>query len=183
MGSAILSRAESHPVDDPERQRVLCSLVESVYPEMCGVAAKYLRCEGPAEALQPAGLVHEAFLRLVDRPSVHPSDRFHVKALLCRQMRRILIEHGRQRAAEHQQLLLHMPLTRSNGVHDVTMAIVLDRLAATDERAAHVIELRVWGGLTTAQIAHVLKVSQSTVRRDWKFGRAWLTANIVASQH
>jgi RNA polymerase sigma factor (TIGR02999 family) len=130
--------------------------------------------------MQPAGLVNEAYLRLVESASVRPADRVHLVALLCRQMRRILIEHGRQRTAEQQQLLLRTPVSNSAEMHDVVVALVLDRLAAVDERAAHVVELKIWGGFSGAQVANVLKVSKSTVRRDWEFGRAWLAANMGA---
>jgi RNA polymerase sigma factor (TIGR02999 family) len=182
MRNAVSNRVARHPSDDPERKQALCLLVESVYPEMCRVAANYLRAESPSESLQPAGLVHEAFLRLAESASINPADRVHVIALLCRQMRRILIEHGRHRAAEHHQILLHGPFPKFSEIHDVTVAVLLNRLAAVDERAAHVIELRVWGGFTNAEIAEVLKVSTSTVRRDWEFGCSWLAANMTTNR-
>jgi RNA polymerase sigma factor (TIGR02999 family) len=152
--------------------------MESVYHEMCHIAAKYLRSEGPEEWLSPEGLVNEAFIRLAKSDTANPADQGHLIALLCRQMRRILIEHGRQRAIEHQQILLHGPVPVSSEIPDWTVGVLLERLASVDARAAHVIELRVWGGFKHEEIARLLNVSKSTVVRDWEFGCTWLSTNL-----
>jgi RNA polymerase sigma factor (TIGR02999 family) len=157
---------------------VLGSLVESIYGDMCHVAARYLRSEGPAESLLPEGLVNEAFIRLAESETIRPADHGHLMALLCRQMRRILIEHGRQRTHEHEQLLLHGPLPKWTQTPDLTVAVLLERLTAFNERVARVIEFRVWGGFKHQEIAKLLNISKSTVVRDWDLGCSWLLNNL-----
>jgi len=156
-------------------------LLEQVYDELRRLAAAQLGRERPDHTLQPTALVHEAFLRLVDQHSVDWKNRARFFGLAAQMMRRILVNHARDRAA----------LKRGGGAEKLTLGAIEDwsgdatfdiadlddalgRLAALDPRKGQVVELKFFGGLTTQEIAEVLETSTATVERDWRFAKAWL---------
>ena len=156
-------------------------LLPIVYGELRRLAASYLRRERPGHTLQPTALVHEAYLRLVDQRQVDWSNRAQVMGLAAVMMRRILVNHARDRAADKRGGgAEHVPLTlagESIGAAEVNVLDLheaLDRLAETDPRKARIVELKFFGGLTNDEIAETLRMSVATVERDWKFARAWL---------
>jgi RNA polymerase sigma factor (TIGR02999 family) len=159
-------------------------LMPLVYEELRRLARGYMARENRDHTLQPTALVHEAYLRLVDQSRVTWQGRSHFRAVGARVMRRILIDHARRRGGlkrggDHQRVTLGDSLLRPPDP-DVdlpellTLNEALDKLARLDERQAQVVELRFFGGLTTAEIAETLGVSERTVGNDWKHGRAWL---------
>ncbi len=154
-----------------------------LYDELRALAERYMRRERSNHTLQPTALVHEAYLRLIGT-GIAFQNRAHFLALAARTMRRVLLDHARRRAATK----------RGGGVERVTLADVaaadsrtldliavdaaLERLAQIEPRQAQVVELRFFGGLEIEEAAEVLGVSKATVKRDWRFARAWLAGEL-----
>jgi RNA polymerase sigma factor (TIGR02999 family) len=157
-------------------------MVPLVYSELRRLAARYMASERGDHTLQPTALVHEAYLRLVDQRRVDWRNRAQFVGVAAMIMRRILVNHARDRAAGK----------RGGGVERVSLTVVaeetfdrseldvvslheaIDRLTALDPRAGRIVELKFFGGLTTLEIGEVLELSPATVERDWSFARAWL---------
>jgi RNA polymerase sigma-70 factor (ECF subfamily) len=162
--------------DESARDRML----PLVYDELRRLAASYLRRERPGHILQPTALVHEAYVRLIDQRQVDWSNRAQFIGLAAVMMRRILVNHARDRmAAKRGAGAEHVPLTvvgelGSPEVDLLDLHEALDRLAQLDERKSQIVDLRFFGGLTMDEIAETLHVSRATVEREWKFARAWL---------
>jgi RNA polymerase sigma factor (TIGR02999 family) len=133
--------------------------------------------------------VHEAYLKLIDQTRTDWQGRTHFLAVGARVMRRLLLNHARDRAAvkrgrHWERVELKTALARpGQELFDIDQPITLndavERLAAHDERQAAVVTLRFFGGLTVEQIASVLKVSNRTVNNDWRHARAWLFNELV----
>jgi len=152
-----------------------------IYSELRRLAASYLRRERPDHTLQPTALVHEAYMRLLDQRKVDWSNRAQFMGLAAVMMRRILVNHARERVAHKRGGgAEHVPLTLigeeiGGAVVDVIdLHEALERLSETDARKGRIVELKFFGGLTTDEIAETLGISAATVERDWKFARAWL---------
>jgi RNA polymerase sigma factor (TIGR02999 family) len=157
-----------------------------MHPELRQIAARFLHHERPDHTLEPNALVNELCLRLLGGQPIEYSDRSHFLAIAAQTMRRILIDHARARVAgkrggEQQRVSLSAvdgwsPIAR----HEDVLALdqVLSTLEQADPRAARVVELRFFGGLREEDVAEVLGVSEITVKRDWKFARAWLIARL-----
>jgi RNA polymerase sigma factor (TIGR02999 family) len=126
-------------------------------------------------------LVHEALLRLLrgDAPA-DPVDRGHLLAMAARAMRQVLIDHARRRRARPEGRLARVPLDEALAYFEdqrldiVALHEALDRLACEHPRPARVVDLRFFGGLSIAEAAEALEVSDTTVEADWRFARAWL---------
>jgi len=152
-----------------------------VYEELHRLASHYLTREASGHTLQPTALVNEAYLRLVDQRQVDWRNRAQFLGVAASLMRRILVNHARDRAAQKrgggaQQVSLSL-LESPSGRPDVDLIALedaLERLAARDGRKSRVVELKFFGGLTTEEIAEVLQISVATVEREWSFARAWL---------
>ena len=157
-------------------------LIPLVYDELRRRAAVYLRHERRDHTLQPTALVHEAYLRLVGpAPSQQWDGRAHFFAAAAEAMRRILVESARRKKrlkhggqlqrvnADEVELPLPMP-------DDELLALdeALDRLATVDSRAADVVKLCFFVGLTQEQAGKELGISLATAERLWSFARAWL---------
>jgi RNA polymerase sigma factor (TIGR02999 family) len=160
-------------------------LIERVYDQLRRIATPLMRRERSDHMLQTTALVHEAYIRLSGQGALEIRDRSHLFALLARQMRRILVDWARAEKADKRW-------GRQNrvAINDVPMAqawrgedlLALDEalacLETLDPRAAEVVELRYFAGLSEADTAHTLNVSVSTVKRDWDFARAWLATQL-----
>lgn len=152
-----------------------------VYDELRRLAASYLVRERHHHTLQPTALVHEAYLRLVDQRQVNWKNRAQFVGLAAVMMRRILVNHARDRAAgKRGGDLQKVPLSdadESAKPPDVDVLVLheaLERLGAIDSRKSRIVELKFFGGLTTNEIAEVLQLSPATIEREWSFARAWL---------
>lgn len=162
-------------------KRELDEVLPLLYQELHRLAERYLAREGTGHTLQPTALVNEVYLRLVDQRRVDWQNRAQVLGVAANMMRRILVNHARDRAAQKrggkaQQVSLSL-VEGPSGPRDVDLIALedaLERLAGQDERKARVVELKFFGGLTTSEIASVLDVSIATVEREWTFARAWL---------
>jgi RNA polymerase sigma-70 factor (ECF subfamily) len=172
-----LSRETPDPRISPEQ------LLPLVYDGLRRLARSQLRRERADHTLQPTELVHEAYERLADQTRVNWRGRTHFFAVAAQVMRRLLVDHARQRGRRKrgggaQRITLGGLADRAGPDLGLEELVALDRalkkLAELDEREARGVELRYFAGLTTEEIANVLGVSERTVRNDWAFARAWL---------
>jgi RNA polymerase sigma factor (TIGR02999 family) len=161
-------------------------LVPLLYDELRRLARERLRGERPGHTLETTALVHEAYFRLLEQRRIDAGDRLDFFAVASNTMRRVLIDHARARKRQKRGggaeavPLDDVPGLLSDRAADEALAVdaALDRLAADSPRAARVVELRIFGGLTLEEIATVLDVSAKTVQRDWEAARAWLRKEI-----
>ena len=156
-------------------------LVPLIYEELRRIAHRVLRGERTDHTLNTTALVHEAYLRLVDHSRVEWTDRAHFFAVAARVTRRILVDYGRrQRAAkrggEWRQVLLPEGALAVDERAETLIALdeALERLEALNARLSRVVECRFFGGLTDAETAAALDVTERTVQRDWVKAKAWL---------
>ena len=153
-----------------------------VHRELHQLASSYMRRERPDHTLQVTALVNEAYLKLVDQTQVDWRNRSHFFGIAAQCMRRILVDHARQRLAKKRggaETIVSfdedMDLAAVAGVDVLAIDEALAELAALDERQARIVELRYFTGLSIADTAEALSVSVSTVKRDWESARLWLT--------
>lgn len=156
-------------------------LLPVIYDELRKLAANYLRRERPDHTLQPTALVHEAYLRLVDQTRANWQNRAHFFGVAAQIMRRLLVDHARKhnaekRGQEFQKLSLDENVDRAveRGAELIALDDALNALAEFDEQKARVVELRYFGGLSIEETADVLGVAPTTIKRHWRFARAWL---------
>jgi len=159
----------------------LDSLVPVVYGELRRMAARYLRRERAEHTLQPTALVNEAFVKLIDQRDVRWQNRAHFFGVAAQLMRRVLVDHARERLAEKRgggagRVPLDDSLAVGAAPQIDVLAIdaALDRLAAIDPEQVRLVELRFFGGLTIDETAEVLGCSAGTVKREWSTAKAWL---------
>ena len=162
-------------------ESALEKLTPVVYQELHRIAHKYLGRERAGHTLQTTALVHEAFLRLIDWKKVQWQNRAHFFAISAQLMRRILVDFARSRrfakrggGARQVAFDEALAIAPQRSVDLVALDDALTSLAALDPRQNQVVELRFFGGLSIAETAEVLKVSPTTVRRDWSLAQAWL---------
>lgn len=155
-------------------------LIPLVYGELRSMASRYVGQEGPGQTLQPTALVHEAFMRLVDQRRVQWNGRSHFFAIAAQSMRRILVDSARKRKAKRRgggrnaTFLDNHAATLADPVDLLSLDAALAEFAIHDERAAKTVELRFFGGLSVEETAGVLGISAPTVKRDWRYAKAWL---------
>lgn len=160
-------------------------LVEAVYTELRGIAARHMSRERGQHTLQPTALVNEAYLKLAGMKNAAWQDRSHFFAVAARVMRQILVDHARQRLAGKRGggivvLPLNEALAMSPGEPQQMLEVdeALTRLSIEDAQVGKVVELRFFGGLSVEETAQVLNVPKRTVEREWTFGRAWLRTEL-----
>ena len=156
-------------------------LFRVVYDELHRQAARYLQHEHTGFTLQTSDLIHEAYFRLIDQQDVQWQNRLHFFAIAAQLMRRILVDHVRQRqAAKRGGSDIRLPLEEAMDVSAgrdldfVALDEALTRLAKIDPQQSQVVELRFFSGLSVEETAKVLEVSERTVKRDWHVAKAWL---------
>jgi RNA polymerase sigma factor (TIGR02999 family) len=162
-------------------KRGLDQMLPVLYGELHRLASNYLSRESTGHTLQPTALVHEAYLRLVDQRRVDWRNRAQFLGVAANMMRRILVNHARDRIAQKRGAglpavslsLVEAPPGRPD-VEMIALEDALQRLTALDDRKSKVVELKFFGGLTIEEIAEVLQISGATVEREWAFARAWL---------
>ena len=164
----------------------LDQLLPLVYAELRRVAARQLRNERADHTLQPTALIHEVYIRLVDQRQVDWQNRAHFFGVSAQVMRRILVDHARRHGASKRGEGVRCVsideakdvAAASNDIPIVALDYALDRLEKVDSALAKIVELRAFGGLTIEEAAHVLSVSPSTVKRDWRTAKAWLNREL-----
>ena len=170
----------------PACQQAGAEVLPLVYDELRRLAAYRLALEKPGQTLQATALVHEAYLRLVQTGCDGWDDPRHFFRAVAEAMRRILVENARRkRSLKHGGQLQRVDDTCRDIAaplpDDQLLAVdeALDRLATLDPRAADVVKLCFFVGLTQAQVAEQQGVSVATVERIWAFARAWLFNEIL----
>ena len=167
-------------------QNAAARLMELVYHDLHRMAAREMRRERGEHTLQTTALVHEAFLRLCGGQPIDWRDRTHFFAVAAQQLRRVLVDHARRvRSEKRGGGNIAATLFDSDGAawhFDERLLAVdeaLSRLETLDPRAAKVIELRFFGGLTETEAAEALDISLATLKRDWDFARSWLATQLA----
>lgn len=152
-----------------------------VYEELRRLAANRLRDERADHTLQPTALVHEAYLRLIEQHSTDWRNRAHFFGLAAEMMRRILVNHalGRNRIkrfGNQTRMALDdcISFAKERDFDVILLDEALNKLANFDAVQAKIIELKFFAGLTNEEIAEVLGVSDSTVKREWRIAKAWM---------
>lgn len=157
-------------------------LLPRVYDALRALAASWMARESPDHTLQPTALVHEAYLRLVGSAPAQPWDsRGHFFAAAAQAMRRILIDHARRKQCVRHggahtrvevdlELLGCQPRAADLLAFDESLAALVEQ----DARAARLVELRCFCGLSVEAAAEALGISSRTAYRDWAWARAWL---------
>jgi RNA polymerase sigma factor (TIGR02999 family) len=163
-------------------------LLPLVYDELRKLAAQKLAGEKPGQTLDATGLVHEAYLRLVDGDTAqHWNSRGHFFAAAAEAMRRILVEQARCKQSQRRGGMrgrcdlreddrVEIPL--DDQLLDLDEALA--KLASADPQAAELVKLRVFAGMTVEEVGLVLGVSARTVKRNWVYARAWLGRQLSA---
>ncbi len=165
------------PGEEMDADRLLATL----YDELRLIARHHLRDERPGHTLQPTALVHEAYLRLGSASAFE--SRSHFLRTASQVMRRVLVDHARARNAAKRaggvRVTLDEGLVGTGPAVDMlALDDALTRLAEAEPRWARVVELRFFAGLEVVEAAALLGVSEITVKRDWRFARAWLAREL-----
>jgi RNA polymerase sigma factor (TIGR02999 family) len=152
-----------------------------VYDELRRIARRCLGGQRSGHTLQPTALVHEAYLRLVNRNAATWQNRTHFFAVAAQMMRQILVDHARMRAAAKRgggaiTLVLDesMALPKKATLDLIALDDAMKRLALLDARQCQIVELRFFGGLSIDETAEVIDISPATTKREWATARIWL---------
>jgi len=157
-----------------------------VYDELRRLAESRLRRERAGHTLQPTALVNEAYLRLNPEASTWENRR-HFFGAAAQAMRRILVDHARQKLADKRDGGARVTLADLNvqapeeDLDVLAVSDALDVLAKEDPRLSEVVSLRFFAGMSVEETARALDVSPITIKRDWAFARAWLCERIGVS--
>ena len=175
-----------HSEGDPS---ALPQLIPLVYKELQKLASYYLHGERPGHTLQTTGLVHEAYMRLLDRKEVDWKDRNHFFAVAAQTMRRILVDYARKhRAAKRggSTPAISMERVAAFSSEQAPELLAIDELLASlaklDPQAARIVELRYFAGLSVSQTAEVVGISPATVKREWSVAKAWLLREMTSGE-
>jgi RNA polymerase sigma factor (TIGR02999 family) len=178
----ILSAREPGDSSAPEE------VLPLVYEELRRLAAQKLAQEKPGQTLQPTALVHEAYLRLVGGGEQRWDSRGHFLAAAAEAMHRILVEHARKKRAVkrgggRKKLDLDAVDLVTQAAPDELLALhdALTKLDRADPAAARLVELRYFAGLSVAEAGKALGISTATAYRHWKYARAWLYSELLAT--
>jgi RNA polymerase sigma-70 factor (ECF subfamily) len=163
-------------------QRAAPELIALVYGELRRIAAAYMRGERAGHTLQPTALIHEAWMRLADQTRVNWRDRTHFFGVAASMMRRVLVDHARERLAEKRgsgQAALSLEwievADEPQKLEEVlSVHTALERLEALDGQQARIVEMRYFAGMSVEEAAAALDLSPRTVDREWAMARAWL---------
>ena len=170
-------------------REALDRLVPLLYDQLHSLAHYRLRGEVTPPTLNTTALVHEAYLRLVDVHTARFRDRAHFLAMAARVMRRLLVDHARARRAARRgggavpvdlEVGDELLVSASQAEWIAELDEALERLARVDERQSRILEQRYFGGLSLEETAEAVGVSLATVKRELRFARAWLAAELHA---
>jgi len=156
-------------------------LIPLVQPELHRLAHHYMSREPIGHTLQTTALLNEAYLQLVDDPKRNWQNRTHFVAAAAQLMRRIMVDHARERRALKRgggavkvELDDAALVTERRSEELLALDEALEKLAALDPRKTQIVELRYFGGLTVEETAGFLQLSQRMVEREWMMAKAWL---------
>jgi RNA polymerase sigma factor (TIGR02999 family) len=159
------------------------TLQNEIYQELRELAARKLRGQRPGHTLQATALVHEVYLKISGSRSQEITDRAHFFAVAAMAMHQVLINYARRRGTakrggDWNRITLNEGIT-PGGTQEFDLFFLnqmLTELEELDERQARIVKLRFLGGMTVDEIAQVLELSASTVKREWRMARAWLSS-------
>lgn len=167
-------------------EAALEQLTPMVYGELHRLARLYMARESHRSALQTTALVNEAYVRIVDCTNISWQNRAHFFAICARIMRRILVDLARSRGYAKRgggtrtiSLEEVGPIPRKRRIDFVALDDALTSLEEVDPRKSRIVELRFFGGLSVEETAEVLKVSDRTVKREWRLAKEWLSKALV----
>lgn len=175
----LLNEISSGDESAPEK------LLPLVYDDLRRLAHAYFSKENTDHTLQATALVHEAYIRLVNWENVSWQNRAHFFAVAAEVMRKVLIDHARKRNAQKrsggQKVLLDDAVSLPNKTEFDVLRLeeALISLEKLDPRQAKIVELRFFGGLSIEETAYILKISETTVRREWTFAKAWFQRELT----
>ncbi len=156
-----------------------------MYERLRALARRFLRQERAGHTLQPTALVNEAYVRLAGVERLEWQGRTHFLAVAAQQMRRVLVDHARQkiadkRGARRARVTLEegMAVAAPRWVDVLALDRAIEKLARRNERRAKVVELRLFAGLEVPEIGEALAISERTVKEDWRMARAWLAREL-----
>lgn len=162
-------------------------VVSALYGEMRRLAGRLFRRERRGHTLQPTALVHEAFVHLVRQHSVDWQGRTQFMALAAQAMRRVLVDHARERLAQKRggtwvrvELDEAAASAEPRAIDVLNVDAALAELQTLDARQASVVELRFFAGLSVEESAEALGISEATVKREWRLARAWLHGRLAS---
>ncbi|MEL7833407.1 sigma-70 family RNA polymerase sigma factor [Fodinibius sp. Rm-B-1B1-1] len=161
---------------------VFDKLYPLIYKRLHSMAHAHMARQNPDHTLSKTELVHEAYLKMIDQTQIDFNDKSHFLAIASHCMRQILIDHARKKQAGKRggkekdvtyiDGILNEQKQKTEELIDIDAA--LNDLKTLNERLSKVVEMRFFGEMTIAQIADVLEISESTVKRDWMKARGWL---------
>jgi RNA polymerase sigma factor (TIGR02999 family) len=169
-------------------EEALNRVVPLLYPELRRISRRHLARRTPGHTLDSAGLVNEAYLKLIRTGGLRTKNRMHFLALCSQMMRRILVDHARDHGYAKRggnavrvpdDVLLGTP-ARAIGL--LALDEALESLSKIDARKGRVVELRYFGGLSVEETAEFLGISPETVKRDWRMAKAWLLDALTEKQ-
>lgn len=169
------------------RRDALDRLLPMLYKELRRLAARQMEAERAGHTLQPTALVHEAYLRLAKQDHANWQDRVQFMAVAGQLMRRILVDHARQRcAAKRAGPMTTLDESIAGQIADVSkpeeilaIHLTLERLERLDPQQGKVVELRYFAGLSAEETAEAMALSLRTVEREWAAAKAWLRAQLA----
>jgi len=169
--------------EQPFRQDVN-KLFSAAYEELRRLAAQVRRCEA-GQTLNPTALVNEAYVKLAGSLRIQPESGLHFKRIAARAMRQVLVEASRRRKAlkrggDHDIVTFDEEREAQPARPDEVIALdaALDELTKNSPRQAMLVECRFFGGFDARETAELLEVSESTVDREWRAAKAWLSLQI-----
>ncbi|MBX7170350.1 MAG: sigma-70 family RNA polymerase sigma factor [Pyrinomonadaceae bacterium] len=164
----------------------LDELMPLVFRELQRIAHRYLQRERESHTLQTTALVNEAFLKLIDQSRTNWQNRAHFFGVAAQAMRRILVDHARNQMAEKrgagaEKISIDaglIDISDEKATNLIELDAALKKLAELEPTRSRLVELRYFGGLSVAETAEVLGISEATVVRQWRVARAWLYQEI-----
>ncbi len=170
-----------------ETQRPVDELFPIVYDRLRGLARHFLTPSPVGHTLQPTALVHEAYMKLQREGEDRVLGRSHFLATAALAMRQILVDHARGKGRKKRGSAgQRVTLTGMAGADQETDFIALDdaleQLERLDQRKTRIVEYRFFAGMSVEEVAEVLEVSVSTVEREWRLARAWLSTELRDGQ-
>jgi RNA polymerase sigma-70 factor (ECF subfamily) len=172
--TVLLARVSAGDESAPDK------LLELVYDDLRRLAGAYMQGERANHTLQATALVHEAYLRMVDWENVNWESRAQFFAVAAQVMRHVLVDHARGKNAAKREGSQHklaldeaVSFTDEKEFDLLALEEALLSLEKLDPRQAKIVELRFFGGLSIDEVAHVLKISTTTVKREWTIAKAW----------
>lgn len=164
-------------------------LLPLVYDELRRLAKRYMKSQPSGHTLQTTALVHEAYLKLADNKDRKWRDRSHFFGVAAQAMRHILVDHARANQTGKRggadKIVVELDEAATLSADRAAEVVALDEalkiLESKDARKSRVVELRYFAGLSVEETAEVLKVSEPTVMRDWRFAKSWLLKELSGS--